>query len=137
MPKRTRRAAPSVLSREQYRQTETAEHDLQASLIQYLKLYARTDVYFFAIPNAGKRSWQTAARMKAEGLTAGVADICLMLMRGKVAWLELKTGNEKQSAEQIAFEGICRVLEHPYRVASSFEEATAILRQWRVLKEIR
>lgn len=136
MPKRSRRADPSLISRAQYRQL-ASEHNLQAGLMQYLKLHSRTDVFYFAIPNAAKRSWRVATAMKAEGLTAGIADICIMFLGGKAAWLELKIGNEKQSDEQIAFEYVCETLGHPYAVARTFDEATAILRRWGVLKEIR
>jgi len=136
MPRSSRRAKASVLTVAQYRQT-VKEHDLQAGLIRYLKLHARTDVHYFAIPNAAKRSWQTAAKMKAEGLSAGVADLCFMLTGGRAAWLELKIKNEKQTDEQLAFEQICNALGHPYMVARTFDTAVAILRSWRILKEIR
>ena len=136
MSRSPRRAKRSVLTVAQYRQG-AKEHDLQAGLIQYLKLHARTDVHYFAIPNAAKRSWRTAAAMKAEGLTAGVADLCFMLDGGRVAWLELKTGNEKQTDVQLVFEQICNTLGHPYMVARTFDTAVAILRSWRILKEIR
>ena len=136
MSRPPRRAKRIVLSLAQYRQT-AREHDLQVSLIEYLRLHVHPSVHYFAIPNAAKRSWQTAKRMKAEGLTAGVADICIMLPHGKAAWLELKRGDEQQSAEQVAFELICSTLSHPYAIARTFDQAIAILRRWGALKEIR
>jgi len=136
MSRSPRRAKRTVMSVAQYRQG-AREHNLQAGLIQYLKLHARTDVHYFAIPNAAKRSWRDAAKMKAEGLRAGVADLCFMMSGGRVAWLELKIDNEKQTAEQVMFETICNVLGHPYMVARTFDTAVAILRSWRILKEIK
>jgi len=134
MPKRSRRAAPSVLSAKQYRQTGS-EHSLQVSVLEYLALNAKPHAFWFAIPNAGKRSWRVAARMKAEGMQAGVSDLCIMLPGGGVLWLELKIGNEKQSDEQLVFERVCQILDHPYRVIRTLDEAISFLRYHGALKE--
>lgn len=110
------------------------EHALQASIIQYLALKARREVYYFAIPNAAKRSPRLAARMKAEGLKSGPADLCFMFPKGRCAWLELKRSSKhKQTLVQNEFGEICFSLGHPYAVAHSFDEALDILRQWSVI----
>lgn len=110
------------------------EHALQSSILEYLRLNARKDAYWFAVPNAGKRSFAQGTWMKAEGLTAGVSDLVFMLPGGKCAWLELKRSpKQRQTAEQIIFEEICKDLEHSYAVAHTFDEAIAILREWGVL----
>jgi hypothetical protein len=116
------------------------EHALQCALIEYLSVRVRKDreVYWFAIPNAGKRTLAGGARMKVEGLTAGVADLCFMLPDGKCAWLELKRSRkQKQSREQLYFQDICAVLEHPYAVAHTFDEAVETLRGWGILQPSR
>ena len=111
------------------------EHALQCSILEYLRLNARKDAYWFAVPNAGKRSLPVAIRMKAEGMTAGVADLCFMLPDGKCAWLELKRSpREKQTLEQIGFGDICDALGHPYVVVHSFDDAVHTLHRWGVLK---
>src|SRR5436190_7429207 len=80
------------------------EHALQCSLIDYLDLTARPNVYYFAIPNAGKRTPYAGAQMRAEGLRAGVADLIFMLPDGRCCWLELKRSpRQKQSIEQNYF----------------------------------
>ena len=110
------------------------EHALQCSLIDYLDLTARPNVYYFAIPNAGKRTPYAGAQMRAEGLRAGVADLIFMLPDGRCCWLELKRSpRQKQSIEQNYFEEICKLLDHPYAVAHTFDEAVEILRRWGVL----
>ena len=134
MSRRPRRAKRTVMSVAQYRQTGS-EHSLQVSVVEYLELHRRPRVYFFAIPNAAKRSWYLAARMQAEGLRAGVADLCIMLPDAQVRWLELKTKNEQQSSDQLFFEMICDELCHPYMVARTFDGAIEILRRWGALKE--
>lgn len=113
---------------------EIDEHTIQMMLLEYLKLNARKDCYYFAVPNAAKRSIVTAVRMKEEGLTAGVADLCIMLPAAQVRWLELKRHKGRQSAKQEGFEEVCAVLGHFYAVAHSFEEAVLALKSWDVLR---
>jgi hypothetical protein len=122
------------MSRVQYRQI-VSEHSLQVSILEYLKLSARRDVWWFAIPNAGKRSWRLAAQLKAEGLTAGVADLCIMLSGGRVLWMETKTLKGQQSDAQHNFERVCTALGHPYHIIRDLPDAIDTLRHWGVLKE--
>lgn len=64
--------------------------------------------FCFAVPNGGKRDKLTAARMKAEGVRAGVPDIVLPLilydrfdrMLRAGLWIELKVGKGTVSTEQ-------------------------------------
>ena len=65
-----------------------SEHRLQASVIEHLSQNAARDVFWFATPNAARRSPHLGLRMKNEGLTAGVADLCILLPQGRAAWLE-------------------------------------------------
>jgi hypothetical protein len=134
MSKPPRRAKASVLTVAQYRQTGS-EHSLQVSVLEYLRLHARVGVYWFAIPNAGKRSYRTAKQMVAEGLTAGVADLCIMLNGGVVVWLELKTKANQLSDAQRAFASVCRELDHPYHIIRDLPEAIDVFRRWNVLRE--
>lgn len=57
------------------------------------------------IPNGGKRDKKTAARLKMEGVKAGVPDICLPVSRGKFhgLYIELKTGANKTTDNQEAW----------------------------------
>lgn len=105
------------------------EHALQKAVVQYLELRCKQDVTWFAIPNAGKRGPKVARLMKEEGMRAGVADLCIMLPEGRVAWLELKTTTGKQRAEQKAFELVCTALDHPYRLARNLEEVIGFLKE--------
>lgn len=60
------------------------EHDIQVAFIAWTKL-AQTRYpslkLGFAVPNAAKRSFSLAARMKAEGLNAGIPDWILPVPR--------------------------------------------------------
>lgn len=78
------------------------EHEHQAALMRWAQLVALSgeDVlpgailadYLIAIPNGGGRSKIEAARLKAEGVKAGVFDLYLPLARGGFhgLWIELK-----------------------------------------------
>jgi len=61
--------------------------------------------YLFAVPNGGKRNPREAARMKAEGVKAGVSDLILPLQRqGRAGlFLELKAPGNKPTAQQSAW----------------------------------
>lgn len=51
----------------------------------------------YHIPNEGKRSRITGARMKAEGLRSGVPDICLPVPRGEHHGLYIELKRRKNS----------------------------------------
>lgn len=54
--------------------------------------------WMFAIPNGGKRDKITAGKLKAEGVKAGVPDICLPVVRGGYGalYIELKKVRNKE-----------------------------------------
>jgi hypothetical protein len=57
-----------------------AEHYTQKAIFDFARLYERTYKglkWMHSIPNAGKRTEAEAIWMRDEGLTAGIADICL------------------------------------------------------------
>ena len=111
-----------------------SEHTLQVQLLKYLDYAAKPDLYWFAVPNAARRSLRMGAHMKSEGLRSGVADLCFMLPGGTVAWLELKKPGNYQTVQQKGFEARCKRLEHPYAVARDLDQAIAVLKQWGVLR---
>lgn len=58
----------------------------------------------YHVPNEGKRSYKTAARLKAEGLKSGVPDICLPVPRGghHGLYIELKrVKNSRVTQDQL------------------------------------
>ena len=115
------------------------EHSIQVKVIDAIDVgKTHPDIYAFAIPNAGRRSFRTGIKMKAEGLRRGVADICIMLPEAKTGWLEMKRIKGKksttQSTDQLGFAARCKRLGHPYAVASTLDEAIVALRQMGVLR---
>jgi hypothetical protein len=120
------------------RTIQPSEHTVQTRLLSILDYAARTDIYWFAIPNAGRRGFQTASRLKAEGMKAGVADLCFLFPvdegAGGVAFLEMKTIGGSLSVAQMGFRAICRRLGIRWETAKTLEEALDVMRAWDVLK---
>jgi hypothetical protein len=111
-----------------------SEHSLQVQLLAEFEVRKARDINIVALANAGHRSLRMGARMKAEGLQAGAADLCVMLPGGRACWLELKTAVGRQSIAQKGFEAKCRRLSHPYAVVRTLDEALAVLTSWGALK---
>lgn len=82
-----------------------SEHAEQVAFIEWTewKKFEYPDLeYLYAVPNGGKRHPATAAKMKAEGVKAGVPDLCLPTPRGAYhgLYLETKYGKNTLSKEQ-------------------------------------
>lgn len=85
-----------------------SEHDEQVALFELLALYkVKYPIlqWVFAIPNGGARHPVVAAKMKAEGVKAGVWDIFVPVpVDDKCGlWIEMKFGRNSLSDEQKEF----------------------------------
>ncbi|HEX7386258.1 MAG TPA: VRR-NUC domain-containing protein [Castellaniella sp.] len=82
------------------------EDDHQAALIRWARLQSKTTpelALLLHIPNGGRRNIREAARLKAQGVRAGVPDLLLPVSRfGRHGlWIELKAPkNGRVSADQ-------------------------------------
>lgn len=104
-----------------------SEHDEQAALFQWAALHEGEEPrlrLLFAIPNGGKRSKATAGRLKAEGVKAGVPDVFLPAMMGRIGelyngglFIELKrtSGGSVSVAQRVMLAELERA---GYRVAA-------------------
>lgn len=81
----------------------SSEHDLQAAVVQHLKLRQRPRVFYCAIPNGEYRSKRTASRLKQQGVIPGAPDL-LVLCQGIAYGLELKTeaGHASQAQRTVS-----------------------------------
>lgn len=82
-----------------------SEHTEQAALFEWAAWNQGKDAalnMLYAVPNGGKRDPVTAARLKAEGVKAGVPDIVLPVARMGYhgLYLEMKFGKNKTTVEQ-------------------------------------
>lgn len=111
------------------------EFDLQRQVVSLLHRAAEPNVIFFHAANGEKRDKVTGAKLRMMGVKAGVSDL-VIVVQGRVTFLELKIPGGYQSAEQVAFEALCERNGSPYQVAASLEEAADILMAIGALKEV-
>ena len=107
------------------------EDKLQQSIIMHYKNnYVLNDrrCMILSIPNGGKRDKMTAIVLKATGLYKGAADL-LLIHRGWIGFVELKTDIGRQSPEQRQFEAHCIEAGVPYRLVRSLEEFKELISQ--------
>lgn len=102
--------APAPLSIHVDRYKEATEHEEQTALFCWAEAMQaeHPDLrWMFAVPNGGHRHAAVAARLKAEGVKAGVPDVFLAVPRGGRAglWIELKRadGSNHPTPEQRAW----------------------------------
>ena len=114
------------------RKTEHAESNLQRQCVTWFRLqYPADALMLFAVPNGGGRSAVEASIMKAEGVTAGVADLLLLEARG--GWgclcLEMKTKKKgsRQRPSQKAWQTAAERAGNRYEVVRTLEEFQTIV----------
>lgn len=83
----------------------------------------------YHIPNGGKRNITTAKRLKAEGVKAGVPDICLPVARGYYhgLYIELKAGRNKTTENQNKWIKSLREQGYYVQVCYGWEEASKVI----------
>ena len=81
------------------------EHQHQVTVVSWALLNERKIpelALLYAIPNGGKRDARVAAKLKMEGVKAGVLDLNLPVARGGYLglWIEMKSGTNGLTASQ-------------------------------------
>lgn len=102
------------------------EHRIQCSCVRWFSLqYPHLHGRLFAVPNGGRRDATTAAKLKAEGVVAGVADLILLKSNRHYGALliEMKTlkGRQRDSQKQWE-ETVCANGEYKYVVCHSLDD---------------
>lgn len=102
------------------------EHRIQCACVRWFSLqYPRLHGRLFAVPNGGRRDVTTAAKLKAEGVVAGVADLILLKSNRDYGALliEMKTLKGRQRDSQKQWQNIvCSDGEYKYVVCRSFDD---------------
>ena len=114
------------------------EHSLQVCCVHWFRLqYPQYATLLFAVPNGGARNAITGARLKDEGVTAGVADLILLLPHrehGVDVWhglaIEMKTPTGRQSPEQRAWQAAVEAKGYQYAVCRSFDDFTRTVNEY-------
>lgn len=101
------------------------EHALQCTCVRWFR-YEHSDMaeLLFAVPNGGRRDKQSGARLKAEGVLAGVSDLILMLpnSRSHALCVEMKTTEGRQSEAQKLWQFHVEAVGYEYRVCRSVDD---------------
>jgi len=66
------------------------EHQLQVAVAAFLDVALPRSVRAIHVPNGGKRDAKTGARLKREGVKAGVADFVIFMRGGVCALLPVR-----------------------------------------------
>lgn len=115
-----------------------SESSEQRALFHWAGMQARTRpelAMLFAVPNGGARNKITAAKLKGEGVRAGVPDVCLPVRVGNYGglWIELKRpgapGKPKgrTSAEQLHWLGMLQSYGQFAMVCFGWSEARDVI----------
>lgn len=109
------------------RKPRDVEHRTQVLCVRWFgTLYPNLYRCLFAIPNGGRRDKVTGAKLKSEGVKAGVADLMLCIAAsGKHGlFIEMKTEEKgsRQSESQRLFAEDVRTQGYGYAVCRSLEE---------------
>jgi len=108
-----------------------SEHDEQAAFMEWCGwmsngLYPELQ-WMYAIPNGGHRHKATAAKLKDEGVKAGVPDLHLPIPAGPYhgLWIEMKVDKRKPNDNQYAWLDALKELGHKVVVCYGSGEAIA------------
>ena len=101
------------------------ESNIQKNCVAWFRLqYPKIGRLLFAVPNGGSRNAREAAIMKAEGVTAGVVDVILLLSNGGFTSLcvEFKTPKGSQTTLQKEWQELAENNGSKYVICRSFDE---------------
>ena len=107
------------------------EHALQVACVRWFRMQ-HPRLLIFAIPNGGARDAVTGARLKAEGATAGVPDLCVPIPRGEYSslYIEMKDGDTRVSAAQKEIIETLEKCGNKCVVCRSFDEFVAAVTEY-------
>lgn len=101
------------------------EHRIQCACVQWFRYqYPGYRHNLFAVPNGGRRDKTTAAKMKAEGVLAGVSDLILLKPNAKhhALLIEMKTRTGRQADTQREWQHLIERDGYKYIVCRSLDD---------------
>ena len=116
-------------------QAKTKEEVEQITLFSWAEFaknkYPELDLMYH-VPNEGKRSAAMGARLKAEGLKAGVPDVCLPTAHGGYIglYIEMKVKPNKPTEQQKQWLRDLRGTGHFTAVCYTWEEAKDLIEEY-------
>lgn len=110
------------------------EHRIQQACVRWFNLqYPHLRGRLFAVPNGGRRDVVTGAKLKAEGVVAGVADLILLVTNKAFGALliEMKKPGGIQSAAQRQWQEIVTTNgEYKYVICRSIYDFMREIREY-------
>lgn len=110
------------------------ETHLQMAICQHLMLLGASDMLWYSIPNGAKLAKRTAIHMKRTGMTAGAADLAI-IVNGHPYFMEVKAAKGKQSPAQKDFEQRANMAGAMYTVVDNIDMAIRTLRSWGAIRK--
>jgi hypothetical protein len=122
------------------------EHREQCAVVAWARAMKRQEPrlwLLYAIPNGGVRSKAAAGKLKAEGVLAGMPDLCLpvpeispsgLLHRSNALYIEMKSAKGKLSDRQKRVIHDLRAARNRVEVCRSADEAIAVIRNYLGMK---
>lgn len=101
------------------------EHKLQVTMVEWFRMqYPSMRHNLFAVPNGGRRDAVTGAKLKAEGVLAGVADLILLKSSRQYGALLIETKTKKGAQSDSQKEWEAKIVKDGYKyvVCRSLEE---------------
>src|SRR5215831_19295493 len=108
------------------------EAQLQATVVEHLRLRAKPDVLWLHVPNGERRDKITGAKLKRMGVLAGASDL-LFWHNGNSFALELKAPGGRLSEAQLEFLARFNDAGGHSAVAESIDCALACMEAWGLL----
>ena len=97
------------------------EESIQVACVKWFRLQY-PNLVIFAVPNGGSRNLYEAKNMKESGTLAGVADLVIVGNGGRVLFVEMRAGKNKQEDSQVLFQNKVEKLGHKYIICRSKEQ---------------
>lgn len=101
------------------------EHRIQVACVNWFRLqYPSMTHNLFAVPNGGRRDATTGAKLKAEGVLAGVSDLLLLRKNSRYGALciEMKTRSGRQAETQREWQRAIEADGYKYVICRSLDD---------------
>lgn len=106
---------------------------MQCACVRWYRLQQRgAERTLFAVPNGGARNIATAARLKEEGVVAGVADLFLAApnRHHHGFFIEMKTPTGRQSDTQKEFQKQVEARGYKYAICRTLHEFAEAVKEY-------
>jgi hypothetical protein len=110
--------------------TYLREDQIQVAVAQYLDAKLPKDWRWHHTPNGSHRLKSVAAKLKAQGVKAGVPDICILRPNGSPIWIELKAFAGVLTVSQKDFMSWAIAAKQPFKVCRSVGEVEVFLKEF-------